>query len=471
MGTHAKRWLKIGAGLLVASFMLTIGAGFYGNISANNDSTYEELKIFSSVIKQLEADYVDPVDTKKLINAAIEGMVESLDPHSQYLPPDAYKELQTDTQGEFEGIGIVITMPKGVLKVISPIEGTPAYEAGITTGDIITEIDGKPTADMELWEAVKMMRGEKGTAVTITVKRENVDEEMEFELERDVIPIVSVKSTTIKPGYGYVWVTNFQSNTTDELKAALKELRNDNNGKLKGLILDLRNNPGGLLDQAIAMSDMFLNEGIILSVKERDNENSYKAHKNGTKREYPIVVLINGGSASASEIVAGALQDHKRALIIGKTTFGKGSVQTVKPLGNGAGVKYTIARYYTPSGRSIQNTGITPDIEVEYQILEDSKTSKVKRLKERDLKNHLEAMPKDQSGKTEQPGTDETGKDAKAKPDAGESEQQKDDDKSGLQSTKYGTLNLEALLKDSQVCRALDALISHEIFSGINGNN
>ncbi|MDY6903722.1 MAG: S41 family peptidase [Thermodesulfobacteriota bacterium] len=460
MGKHTTRWIKIGTALIIISFILTIGAGFYGNISANNDSTYEELKIFSSVIKQLEEDYVDPVDTKELIGAAIEGMVESLDPHSQYLPPDAYKELQTDTRGEFEGIGIVITMPKGVLTVISPIEGTPAYEAGITTGDIITKIDGKATADLELWEAVKLMRGEKGTTVTISVRREGVQEEMTFDLVRDVIPIISVKSIIIQPGYGYVWVTNFQSNTTDELRVALKELREDNGGPLKGLILDLRNNPGGLLDQAIAVSDMFLEDGVILSVKERENEKMYEAHANGQERSYPIVTLINSGSASASEIVAGALQDHHRSLIIGTTSFGKGSVQTVKPLGNGAGIKYTIARYYTPSGRSIQTTGITPDIVVKHQILEDDAPSGFSHLKEKDLKNHLEAKPRDADEETPDKMTD---------PDKGTPDGEDKEDET-LQNNKYGSLNLEAMLKDSQVRRALDALISYEIFSGINGN-
>jgi len=450
MSNKKSRWIKILGVTSTLACLLIIGAGFSCTLSAGSDETYKSLKIFSSVIETLEKEYVDPVDTTELIEAAIQGMVKSLDPHSEYLPPDAFKDFQSDTRGEFEGIGIVITMPKGVLTVISPIEGTPAFKSGIQPGDIITTIDGEPTADMELWEAVKRMRGEKGTSVTITIRREGVAEEMAFDLVRAVIPIVSVKHTMLKPGYGYVWVTNFQANTTDELKTALADLKADNGGDLKGLILDLRNNPGGLLDQAVAISDLFLDEGTILSVKEREKESTYNARPDKTRNDYPLVLLINGGSASASEIVAGALQDHKRALVIGTTSFGKGSVQTVQPLSDGSGIKFTIARYYTPSGTSIQTKGIVPDIEVKSALLDPADEKAPARPKEKDLKNHLEAEPM-----TDGPADEED------KAPAGDDKKTEKD----LTNTRYGDLDLDLLLRDAQVVRALDALISYEIFS------
>ncbi|MFZ5563944.1 MAG: S41 family peptidase [Thermodesulfobacteriota bacterium] len=448
MEKNQTQWIRIAAVVSVIACLLIIGAGFACNSSASSDETYKSLKIFSAVIEQLEKDYVDPVDTKQLIEAAIQGMVKSLDPHSEYLPPDAFKEFQTDTKGEFEGIGIVITMPKGLLTVISPIEGTPAFKSGILPGDIIIAIDGESTMDMELWEAVKRMRGEKGTTVNLTIRREGVAEEMSFDLVRAVIPIVSVKYTMLKPGYGYVWVTNFQGNTTDDVKKALAELEADNKGTLKGLIFDLRNNPGGLLDQAVAISDLFLDEGTILSIKERKDENTYSAHPDKVRHDYPMVLLINGGSASASEILAGALQDHKRALVIGTTSFGKGSVQTVQPLNDGSGIKYTIARYYTPNGTSIQNRGIIPDIEVKFALMEEPADKEPRTIKEKDLKNHLEAAPKNGA-----PAKNEKKKDAGT------------EKKEDLSQVRYGSLDVDLLMRDSQVVRALDALISYEIFS------
>ncbi len=423
-----------------------ITAGRYGDIAANDAETYKELKIFTSVIQELEEEYVDPVDTGEMIKAAIEGMVSSLDPHSEYLPPDAFEDIQSDTKGEFEGIGIVITKARGLLKVISPIEGTPAYRAGIQPGDIIEKIEGEATEGMELWEAVKKMRGKKGTKVVISVLRQGESESLTFELTRDVIPITCVKSATIKPGYGYVWVTNFQANTTDELLKALEQMQAENEGNLKGLILDLRNNPGGLLDQAIAVADTFLEEGLILSVKHRNSEEVHEAHKEKTENKYPVVTLINGGTASASEIVAGALQDHHRSLLLGTTTFGKGSVQTIIPLGDGSGIKFTVARYYTPSGRSIQAKGIEPDIEVAFKIIEPEEDAR-KLLSEKDLKNHLKADP--QKDKNQKEPTD---------------------DKEGeidTQNGRYGELKPELLLRDSQISRALDALISYEIFTSM----
>jgi len=449
MKIPSSKTIKTGLALLSVCLVFILTAGFQRSISASNSEAYQELKIFTNVIEELEESYVDPVDTKKLVESAIKGMVSSLDPHSQYLPPDAFEEFQADTQGEFEGLGIVITKPKGLLKIISPIEGTPAYRAGVQPGDIITKIDGESTEDMALWEAVKKMRGEKGTPVEITIFRKGEPEELTFTLVRDVIPITSVKSILLQPGYGYIWITNFQANTMDELTTAMDSLESENNGELTGMILDLRNNPGGLLDQAVSVSDLFLRKGEILTVKSRGDEQVYQAHDNSRDKTCPVVTLINGGSASASEIVAGALQDHKRALIMGTPSFGKGSVQTIKPLGDGSGIKFTMARYYTPSGRSIQAKGIDPNITVSYRVLEaDADGSAM--LKESDLKNHLEAEP--ETGDSEESGSQSP------------SESEKPAARPGMENSKYGDLSAEQLLLDSQINRALDTLISYEIF-------
>jgi carboxyl-terminal processing protease len=380
-------------------------------------------------------------------------MVFSLDPHSSLLPPEAFEELQIDTHGEFGGIGIVITMRKKVLTVISPIEGTPAYKAGIKARDIIIKINGNSTKDMMLWEAVKKMRGPKGTEVVITIVRKGLSEPLDFKLIRDIIPIESVRSIVLKPGYGYIRITNFQDNTTKDLGLALKQLESGD-VPLKGLVIDLRNNPGGLLNQAIETSDLFLQEGEIISIKGRLKRHTkiFNAHKNKVKHNYPIVILINGGSASASEIVAGALQDHKRALIIGTTSFGKGSVQTVETLRDGYGLKYTIARYYTPSGRSIQAQGIVPDIEVNYKIINKEATSDEGMLKEKDLKNHLEAEPVEKDNTETEP---EKQKDKKKHPSM------------HLFETKHGPLKLEELQSDNQIMRALEILMGYEILKSM----
>ncbi len=378
-------------------------------------------------------------------------MVSSLDPHSALLPPEAFEELQIGTHGEFGGIGIVITMQQGVITVISPIEGTPAYKAGIKAGDKIIKVDGESTKDMMLWEAVKKMRGPKGKPVVITIIRKEISEPIDFNLIRDIIPVISVKSLVLQPGYGYIWITNFQDNTTDELKLALEKLESGD-VPLKGLVLDLRDNPGGLLNQSISVTDMFLEKGKIVSIKGRLGKHTkiFSAHPNDIKRDYPIVVLINGGSASASEIVAGALQDHKKAIIIGATSFGKGSVQTVESLRDGYGLKFTIARYYTPSGRSIQAQGIIPDIEVKLRAIEQEEADEGL-MKEKDLTNHLEAEPD-------------------AKKDAGEKAGEKEDTKKKHKHPKiksiHESLTLEGLFEDNQVMRALDILRSYNILSG-----
>jgi carboxyl-terminal processing protease len=446
---HIKLWLV----LLIAVIFWTVGSGFYRNLSADGAETYKGLKLFSDVIGLVENNYVDPVDSKELIEKAIEGMVRSLDPHSSLLSPDDFKELQIDTQGEFTGIGVSITMKDGFVTVISPIEGTPAYEAGIKAGDRIIKVDGKTTGDLR--EAVKMIRGPKGTEVVVTIAREEVKKPIDFKIVRDIIPVESVKAIVLKPGYGYVWITNFRDNTTDDLVSELEKLESAKI-PLKGLILDLRDNPGGLLNQAIEVSDLFIEKGTILSIKGRKEKNTqiYKATPNKVKRNYPIVLLINGGSASASEIVAGALQDQKRALILGTTSFGKGSVQSVEKLRDGYGLKLTIARYYTPSGRSIQAKGIQPDIVVKRRLIskEDMDDISEGMLKEKDLQNHLEAVP-------------EKGQKKKREGDKKEKNRKKQD----IEKTKfiYGQLKPEQLLTDNQVTRALDILLSYEIFKDV----
>jgi len=337
MISKKKRNVKLWFLMVIAVVFWTIGTGFYRDLSAKNEDAYEELKVFSDVIELIEKEYVDEVETKELIQKAIQGMVQSLDPHSSLLPQEAFEDLQIDTKGKFTGIGIHITMRDGFVTVISPIEDTPAHKAGIKARDRIIKVDGKPTKDLR--EAVNMMRGPKGTPVGVTILREGVKQPLEFELVRDVIPIQSVKSIILKPGYGFIRLSNFTGTTTTEMEKALRKLESSKD-PLKGLVLDLRNNGGGLLNQSLKVTDLFLEEGKILSIKGRNSKNTkvFNASASSEKRTYPLVVLINAGSASASEIVAGALQDQKRALILGTTSFGKGSVQTVETLRDGSGL-------------------------------------------------------------------------------------------------------------------------------------
>lgn len=381
--------------LQIIAFCLLIGSilFFNGNavvVKAGTGESYRSLELLTEVLRQIEKNYVEPQDDQKLVQGAIKGMVQSLDPHSSFLSKDEHQDLLSETKGSFSGIGIEITVRDNVLTVVSPIEGSPAYKAGIQAGDKIIKIDGKVAADMTLPEAVKSIRGEKGTKVTLTVMREGAEKPLEFTVIRDVIPIRSVRSTVLSPKIAYVRISNFQSKTTNDLSAELEKL--ENGRKLEGLILDLRNNPGGLLSQAIDVSDLFLDSGVIVSTKGRESSQDMKAsaHKKKTDRTYPIIVLVNGGSASAAEIVAGALQDNKRALILGTKTFGKGSVQTIIPLSDGSGLRLTTAMYYTPSGRSIQANGIVPDVEVKFvPPVEDDGKEKARMLREKDLKGHL----------------------------------------------------------------------------------
>jgi carboxyl-terminal processing protease len=381
-----KKWLFTGIVILCLA-----GTGFYKNLFAKNDDSYKNLETFSTVLDIIEKNYVDEVDSKLLIENAIKGMLSGLDPHSLFLLSEDLEELQIDTKGKFTGVGISITEKNGFITVISPIEGTPAYKAGIKPGDRIIKVNNEQVKDLH--EAVKKIRGPKNTSVMVTILREGLSEPKEIKLIRDIIPIINVKSTFLKPGYGYVWITSFREQTTKDLEAALEKLEKPN--PLKGLILDLRDNPGGLLPQALKVSDLFLEKGKIVSIKGRvkNRTEHYNAHEDKQARNYPMVVLINAGSASASEIVAGALQDNNRALILGTTSFGKGSVQSVETLEGNYGLKLTIARYYTPSGRSIQGKGIEPDIIVKKRFIGANDYKTDSELREKDLKNHLKPLP------------------------------------------------------------------------------
>jgi carboxyl-terminal processing protease len=377
--------------LLVVGTLFLNGSN--GEVKADTDSVYKNIEIFTEVLRQIEKNYVEPKQAQELIYGAIKGMVRTLDPHSSFLTKEQQSELMLETRGSFSGIGIEITIRDGILTVVSPIEDTPAYKAGMEAGDKIIKIEQESTKDMTLMDAVKNIRGPKGSKVNLTIMRKGHPELLEFAITRDVIPLRSVRHHILKPGIGYVRISTFQLKTAGDLEEALDAL--EKNAKLKGLILDLRNNPGGLLSQAIEVSELFLDSGMIVSTKGRNSSQNIEAtaHRDQKTRDYPIIVLVNSGSASASEIVAGALQDNKKALILGTRTFGKGSVQTILPLSDGSGLRLTTARYYTPSGKSIQLSGIDPDIEVEFvpppEKDEDQKSSPRRVVREEDLKGHM----------------------------------------------------------------------------------
>lgn len=357
----------------------------------------DELKTFAEVFSRIQQDYVEPVDNKKILEDAIQGMLSGLDPHSAYLDPEGYKEIRIGTEGQFGGLGIEVTMENGFVKVVTPIEDTPAAKAGLLTGDLIVRINKESVKGMSLNEAVRKMRGKPGTRIELTILREGHDKPMDFTLTRAVIKLQSVKRRLLEPGYGYVRITQFQGNSGKGLTKALRWLRTQNKHALKGLILDLRNNPGGVLPVAVSVADTFLNKGLIVYTVGRtsDSDLRYSATPGDALKGAPMVVLINGGSASASEIVAGALQDHRRAVIMGTRSFGKASVQTIIPMSNGGALKLTTARYYTPKGRSIQAEGIEPDI-----VTEEGKLTVAKHeptLKEADLARHLKRVGKDKN--------------------------------------------------------------------------
>jgi len=388
--------------LIIAILGTFIGTAGNRNVSAITDNVYEDLRVFTDVITHLQKDYVEETENRTLIYGAIKGMLDTLDPHSSFMSPEVYKEMQMETRGKFEGLGIVIEKKNGLLTVVSPIEDTPAFKAGIQSGDHIIKVNGEPTKNISLNEAAMKMRGPKGTKVTITITREGFAKPKDITLVRDVIPLKSTRYEVVEKGIGYVRISQFNEQTASDFEKALQKLTVLNKDPLKGLIVDLRNNPGGLLDQAVEVADKFIASGIIVSIEGRNREQkmTFTAHSKGTLENYPLVVLVNGGSASGSEILAGALKDHGRALILGTQTFGKGSVQTIFPLKDGSGLKLTTARYYTPSGGSIQAMGITPNIIVPYsEVSEPKLEEKPRHLMEKDLERHLEEMEQEKKEK------------------------------------------------------------------------
>lgn len=351
---------------LIAIFLLLFTLNIT-SVKAQNDDVYKGLSNFTRVLDLIERNYVEDVDGEELTTKAIEGMLRSLDPYSAYLSPERYRDLEIGTSGEFGGVGMEVTTENGYLKVITPIEGGPAEKAGIKPRDLIIEIEGKTTKGMVVQEAVNLLRGPKGSPVNITIEREGKDQTMKITLIRDKITVKSVKYRLLDNQIGYIKLTQFQENSSQELRTALSSLEAQNGKKLNGVVLDLRNNPGGLLDEAIDIVDEFIDQGLIVSVRGRTEGQAreFFATKNGDFQDYPIVVIVNDGSASASEVVAEALQDSKRATILGTSTFGKGSVQTIIRLEDGSGLKLTTAKFYAPSGRSISEVGVTPDVIVE----------------------------------------------------------------------------------------------------------
>ena len=414
------QWKRIGnlkiASVIFAVFLIgvLIGSGQSQKVSALSNQMYEDLKVFTDVIGLIQKDYVEETKSKDLIQGAIKGMLETLDPHSAYMPPAMFKEMQEETKGRFEGLGIEITLKDGILTVVSPIEGTPAFRAGVLAGDQIIKIDGETTKNFTLVDSVKRLRGPRGTKVTITIMREGLPKSKDFTLVREVIPVRSVRHELLEKTYGYVRISQFQEKTDGDFEKAMKALEEESKGALKGLVLDLRNNPGGLLDQAVKISDRFIDSGIIVSIDGRREEAKQKwpAHPDGTATRYPLIVLVNGGSASGAEIVAGAIQDHGRGILVGTQTFGKGSVQTIIPLKDGSGLRLTTARYYTPSGRSIQAKGIVPDIIVKPSRPEEEKEKEKESVTpkfpaEKDLERHLMDVEKGAAKEKEKPKKEE----------------------------------------------------------------
>jgi len=381
-----QRALSVG----VIGAMLALGAGGAGGAPGKKDGEvpFEDLRVFAEVFGRIKSDYVERVPDKQLLEEAIQGMLSGLDPHSSYLNEEEFRELRVGTSGEFGGVGIEVGMEDGFIKVIAPIDDTPASRAGIKAGDLIIKLDDKPVKGLSLDDAVKMMRGKPGTSIELTIMREGRDKPLTLSIERAVIKVVSVKGRVLEPGYIYLRVCQFQSHTAEDLIKTLSKLKGDE--PIKGLILDLRNNPGGVLNAAVAVSDAFLEGGLIVYTEGRvkDSQLRFQAAPDDVLDGAPMVVLVNGGSASASEIVAGALQDHKRAVVMGRQTFGKGSVQTIIPINERTALKLTTARYFTPNGRSIQADGIKPDIELAEVKVAKSAESGAK-LRESDLGGHL----------------------------------------------------------------------------------
>ncbi len=450
------RYLRFAAATAVALLIPMVNAA---PPASNSSETYRQLNLFGDVFERVRADYVEKVGDQELIEAAIQGMLASLDPHSSYMNAKSFRDMQVQTKGEFGGLGIEVTLENGLVKVVSPIDETPAARAGLKPGDFITHLDGEQVMGLSLQEAVEKMRGPVNSDIKLTVRREGAEKPLEVTLTRAVIKIQSVRSR-LEGDVGYVRVTTFNEQTDKGVERAIEQIKKDAGSKLAGIVLDLRNNPGGLLDQAVSVSDAFLDKGEIVSTRGRGTEDGqrYNARSGDLAAGLPIVVLINGGSASASEIVAGALQDHRRAVVMGTKSFGKGSVQTIVPLPGHGAMRLTTARYYTPSGRSIQAKGIDPDIVVEQGHLEVQKAAAGR--SERDLRHSL-SNPDDKKDdqKKEEPKKDEG---ASAKPDAAKPEAGKADPKADASKKTAAADKPE----DHQLDRAMDLIRGVSLFKG-----
>ncbi|MEE9492802.1 MAG: S41 family peptidase [Gammaproteobacteria bacterium] len=405
---------------LVIGLLISIGEGVFAERDKPQlaNLPVDDLRTFSAVFSRIKNDYVEDVEDSDLLENAVRGMLSGLDPHSAYLDGEQFKELQVGTSGQFGGLGIEVGMEDGFVKVIAPIDDTPAQKAGVESGDLIIKLDDTPVKGMTLNDAVKVMRGKPGTDLVLTIVREGTDQPLKITITRAIIKVKSVKSRMLEKGFGYVRISQFQSRSAENMVEAITRLKKeaDETG-LRGLVLDLRNNPGGVLNGAVAVSDAFLRKGLIVYTEGRINDSRlrFTATPDDILEDAPLVVLVNQGSASASEIVSGALQDHKRAIIIGRPTFGKGSVQTILPLGNGSAVKLTTARYYTPSGRSIQAEGIKPDIELD-QVVVSTLDRKFDPIKEADLTGHLDNGKKENKAKTAKKDKNKNGETVEEKP-------------------------------------------------------
>ena len=401
---HSRTLTLVLLGAVIGATM-TVGQSVLATKDSTDALPLQELRAFTDVFTRIKRNYVEEIDDKQLIEYAIRGMLSGLDPHSSYLNEEEFTELRVGTSGEFGGLGIEVGMEDGFVKVVSPIDDTPAQKAGMKSGDLIIRIDDKPVKGMTLNEAVKLMRGKPGSTINLTVVREGADKPLSVDIVRAIIQVNSVRHRMLNDDFGYLRVSNFQVKTTQNMLEAIDDLKEKSKDGLKGLVLDLRNNPGGVLSAAVGVSNAFIEKGLLVYTdgREEDSRLRYNANPGDALDSAPVIVLVNGGSASASEIVAGALQDHKRAIIMGEKTFGKGSVQTIQDLQNGGAVKMTTARYYTPSGRSIQAKGIDPDIEVGLLQVSDGEEPVINSLKESNLSGHLENTDQEGEGSTETP--------------------------------------------------------------------
>jgi carboxyl-terminal processing protease len=467
-GSYSIFWWGVAEGCLVSTVAIPATV-FYlvtttsANQSSSSSDNYTHLRTLTDVIGLVQKNYVRDVNFGSLIEGAVKGMLSNLDPHSSYLSPENFKELQIETKGEFGGLGIEITVRDGLLTVVAPIEGSPAFRAGMLTGDKIIKINEEFTKDLSLVDAIKKLRGVKGTTVTVSIAREGHSGLIPVTIVREVIKIESVRSRLLEPGYGFVRLSQFQEDSADDFVKQLKSLTEKSGGTLKGIVIDMRNNPGGLLNQAVRIADILLKDGIVVYTDGRleSQRQKYFAHDDGNEPTFPIVVLVNGGSASAAEIVAGALQDHDRALVLGQQTFGKGSVQTVLPIDNGGALRLTTALYYTKSGRSIQANGVTPDVVIANEDVrgaeepEERSVAVPAQIKERDLPGHLE-----------DPHNRELKEKEQLKPAAEQDKPQPDKNK--LRGSRaVMEMDIKELLgQDRQVAEALRILKTWSVFKG-----